>query len=113
MSKCLPKIIKIDNIYYKVKITKNLREDNKRKGQKLLGCVDFTQALIQLEGNVDNLVLNNTLAHEITHAILYERNIVEMIPEPNREEVTDKIAKAIVQLIIENPILINFIRRAK
>lgn len=110
MLKHLPKKIKVDNVTYSVKLKKNLCDNKKRK---LLGVTDCKYALIQLDETAHEDSLTVTLAHEIAHALLYERNIIEFIPKEHVEAITDKLAKGFIQILRDNPGLIVFVRKGK
>jgi len=109
----LPKTIKIDNITYTVKRVKNLKGTDCKKVKKLLGTVFFTQGLIKVEENTQIDAFTVALAHEISHAIIYERNIAHLIQSEHLETIVDCLAKAIIQIIRDNPGLIKFIRQDK
>jgi len=104
----LPLSVKIDNITYTIKLVPDLVADDDPK-ESLLGCVRYSDAVIKIAKQSKDSAIN-TLAHEIHHAIAFERNIDDLIKEKDLETVIDSFAKAFVQIIRDNPELIDFIQ---
>lgn len=103
----LPKAIKIDNITYDIKTSPDLKSD----GVDVLGCVSYSDGLIQLDENQSKDSMVITLVHEATHAILESRCIDIRIKSDNLlETIVDSVARGVVQLIKDNPELIKFIK---
>lgn len=108
----LPEFIKIDNINYTVKVVKDLKSDDKKL--KLLGCVSYIDSIINIDdkSSVDTAI--NTLAHEIVHAIFYERGIEDLISKDVLlEKIVDEVSKGLVQIIRDNPELIKLITKKR
>lgn len=104
----LPASVKIDNITYAIKSVPDLVADDDPK-ESLLGCVSYSDAVIKISKQSKDSVAN-TLAHEINHAIFHERCIDDLIKDKDLETVVDCVAKAFVQIIRDNPELIDFIQ---
>lgn len=107
----LPASIKIDNITYAIKSVPGLVADDD-PNESLLGCVSYSDAIIKISNqNKDSAV--NTIMHECVHALAFERNIDDLIKDKDLETVVDCVAKAFVQIIRDNPELIDFIQGNK
>jgi len=107
----LPTSIKIDNITYTVKLVPDLVADDD-PNESLLGCVSYSDAVIKISKQSKDSAVNS-LGHEISHAIFFERNIDDLIKDKDSETVVDCVAKAFVQIIRDNPELRDFIRDKK
>ena len=97
----------IDTVRYRVEQTK---ETILVDGHACHGDVDYDQARIRL--SCDGAMLGEgrkvqTLMHEIVHALLYERGR----QEHENEELVDALASGFVNLIRENPGLMELIRK--
>ena len=107
----LPASVKIDNITYIIKLVPDLVADDDPK-ESLLGCVSYSDAVIKISKQSKDSAVN-TIMHECIHAATFERNIDDLIKEKDLETVVDCITKAFVQIIKDNPELIDFIRNEK
>jgi len=101
----IPKV-RIDAVTYDVEIKKGPiivdRHDCK-------GMIDYNENRIELLDTVGASQQKVTLAHEIVHGIVYERGLVNMIKSDDFETLTDEIAKAFINLVRDNPDLIEYI----
>lgn len=79
-------------------------------GQECGACVNYDGALIRIRdpASLDVGAQAKTLMHEIVHAILFERGRRE---EFANEELVDALASGFVNLVRQNPDLIEFIQR--
>lgn len=100
-----PKTIQIDSVTYDVEMSDNpLVLD----GQECLGTIDYNNGLISLNSEkVGYRVLPKVLMHEIMHGIVVERGITI---KGDEENIIDELAIGIINLIRQNPKLINFIK---
>ncbi len=98
------KNILIDAVNYRVEITdERIIVD----GQECGADVDYNLALIRLSDKVGEGIKAKFLMHEIFHALLNERGMFE---DSRNEELVDELAAGTINLIRENPKLIDFLR---
>ena len=103
----MPEKILIDAVMYRVIQTQELLIV---EGRECGAEVDYNAATIKIsnaEKKVGNGSKAKVLMHEIIHAILHERRLFE---ESENEELVEEFAKGFVNLIRQNPNLIEFIK---
>ena len=79
-------------------------------GQACRGSVDYNQATIKLSVDTENMGDGRkpqTLMHEVIHALLYERGRYE---DGDNEELVDTLASGVINLIRQNPELVDLIQ---
>ena len=103
----MPEKILIDAVNYQVMLTdETLIVDGLECGAE----VDYNAATIKFSNRADKIgsgAKAKVLMHEIVHAILHERGLFE---ESENEELVEEFAKGFVNLIRQNPNLIEFIK---
>jgi len=83
------------------------------EGQECNATVDYNTATIRISQNADKIGEGNrakVLMHEVVHAILNERGLNE---KAENETLVEELAKGFVNLIRQNPKLIDFIKNFK
>lgn len=97
----IPEKIRIDTVDYTVEVAPETIVLNARQCK---GMVDYEYHNIQIDNSLqDEQGTLQTLWHEIFHAIINERDIdIE-----DEEDLVDKLALGIIQLIRDNPGLFN------
>ena len=94
----------IDAINYRVEETDEpILIDRKECG----GGVFYNESLIKIGNFVKGDAKTKVLMHEIVHAILFERGMIEASDD---EQLVEELAKGIINVIRNNPNLINFVR---
>lgn len=96
--------VKIDQVTYAVSETAGpiLVDSRVCRGAITYGTNKIE--LLATEGESQKQV---TLMHEIVHGIVYERNLEKYIKGDENEDFTDEMARAIMQLIRDNPELVK------
>ena len=98
------KNVLIDAVNYRIEITgERIIVD----GQECGADVDYNLALIRLSDKIGKGAEAKFLMHEIFHAVLKERSMFE---ESGNESLVDELAAGTINLIRENPQLIEFLR---
>ena len=104
--KHLIKSVMIDAVRYAVEETDEVILVD---GRACRGSVDFNQADISLSIEKENMGDGRkpqTLMHEVMHALLYERGRDDW----EDEELVDALASGVINLIRQNPELVEFIQ---
>lgn len=99
--------VKIDNVNYSViERYSPIISD----GREVAGLISYKESLIEIANgqSPDNKVL--CLMHEIVHGITVERDVKYSIPADVYEKVISEIANGFIQVIRDNPQLIEFIK---
>lgn len=101
-----PKTVLIDSVRYKINyVDYPVILD----GQQCLGMIDYNSGVIEIDSSkCGDTVLPKVLMHEIVHGILEERNVQDFLGD-NTENIVDNLAIGFVNLIRQNPGLIEFI----
>lgn len=78
-------------------------------GQQCLGAIDYNNGTIDIDiSKTGENVLPKVLMHEIVHGILQERNMQDFLGK-NTETIVDNLAIGFINLLRQNPKLIEFI----
>ena len=98
--------VMVDAVRYRVEQDSEIIVVN---GQECGACVNYDGALIRIRDPVTLGVgaQAKTLMHEIVHAILFERGRRE---DAENEDLIDAVASGFVNLVRQNPDLIEFIK---
>ena len=102
----MPEQIKIDTVKYTAKEYEYILSGNR----SVMGQINYEKSEIQISEKISAENKKLVLMHEITHGITVERDVKDIIPEEHYEKVVDEIAKGFLQLIRDNPALINYIQ---
>lgn len=99
------KNVLVDAVNYKVELTDEVLIVD---GQEAGASVDYNLGLIKIRSDktVGEGVRAKILMHEVLHALLHERGMLEA---SNDESLVDELAAGFVNLIRTNPALIEFI----
>lgn len=100
------KNVMIDAVRYAVEETKDIILVD---GQACRGSVDYNKAVIKLISDKEALGegrRTQTLMHEVIHALLFERGCEEW----EDEELVDALASGVINLIRQNPELVDLIQ---
>lgn len=101
----MPKTIQIDSVTYDIEMSDNSLVLD---GQECLGTIDYNCGVISLNSEkIGYRVLPKILMHEIMHGIITERGITL---KGDEEKIIDELAIGVINLIRQNPKLINFIK---
>lgn len=80
------------------------------EGRECNAKVDYNTATIRISQDADRIGEGNrpkVLMHEVVHAILHERGLNE---DAENETLVEELAKGFVNLIRQNPDLVDFIK---
>ena len=102
----IPNIITIDGCEYIVQHKDRVIHD----GQTIYGRISSKEAVIEVSKDICDYQQKITIMHEVIHGICNHRNIDKHISAERYEDVTDEIAKGLVQVLNDNPELIDFIK---
>lgn len=113
--------VKVLGITFEVKLVKEdvirkaLKKKNKSKNDTSIyfGCVDFGKEIIFINKNVSEQRKLRTLWHEINHIIVYDYNAGYEGGTFDEERVVDCFSKGFVQIIEDNPQLLEMFGRNK
>lgn len=113
--------VKVLGITFKVKLVKEdvIRKAMKKKKRSkndnsiYFGCVDFGKEIIFINKNVSEQRKLRTLWHEINHIIVYDYNVGYEGGTFDEERVVDCFSKGFVQIIEDNPQLLEMFGRNK
>lgn len=101
-----PQTVQIDSVRYSITYGNNPVIVG---GQQCLGVIDYNNGTIEIDiSKTGENVLPKVLMHEIVHGILEERNIQDFLGE-HTELIVDNLAMGIINLVRQNPKLIDFI----
>lgn len=103
----MPNEIKIDGCIYEV----NHKDQVIHEGQTIYGRISGKEGVIEVSKDICDYQQKITLMHEIIHGIFNHRNVDKHIPEQQYEDVTDELAKGLVQVLNDNPELIDYINK--
>lgn len=96
--------VKIDQVTYDIsEVSGPILVDHR----ECKGCIDYNINKIELLAANGPSQTQVTLMHEIVHGIVYERDLDRYIKGDENEDFTDAMAKAIMQLIRDNPGLVK------
>ena len=73
------------------------------------GAITYNQNEIEVLTALGKRAEVVTLVHEIVHGITQERGINTLIKDESVETFTEEMAKGIIQLIRDNPDLVNYV----
>lgn len=95
----------IDTVNYRIKETNDIIVLD---GQECGAMVEYSKALITIrkDESLGEGAKAKTLMHEVMHALLHERGMIE---ESENETLVEELAKGLINLIRWNPQLIDFI----
>ena len=102
----IPDIITIDGCEYTVQHKEQVLHD----GRTIYGRISSKEGVIEVSKDICDYQQKITLMHEVIHGICNHRNIEKHIPAERYEDVTDELAKGLVQVLNDNPELIDFIK---
>lgn len=98
--------VKIDQVLYSITRTAGpILVENKA----CCGAITYNQNEIEVLTALGKSAEVVTLVHEIVHGITYERGINTLIKDESVETFTEEMAKGIIQLIRDNPDLVNYV----
>lgn len=97
----------IDTVIYKIEQT---NEPITINNEICLGDVCYDTATIRLNSKYQNRELQ-TLMHEVVHALIYERGLSDELR--SNETLVNEMANGIINLIRNNPDLIEYIKGEK
>lgn len=106
----MPGKIKIDTIVFDV--IPKYPVINGNTGRELVaGQISYQEGIIEISTNrsIDNL--KQTLLHEVVHGILKTRGVENLIPEDVRENVVEGFATGLLQVIRDNPRLMDYLEK--
>jgi Zn-dependent peptidase ImmA (M78 family) len=94
--------VKVGGAHYSVVMIKNLRK--KTKG--FAGTINYVKSIIKI-GKDNNICFNeNTLLHEIVHAIIFDRKLENRFKsEIDMEDFVDSFASGLHGVITDNPLI--------
>ena len=87
----LPNQIQILGEKYKLKLVNGLRFSGH------IGLCDFKSKIIQLDAELKGDELQQTLCHELFHAVCYEGSLYQTISPDLEEVVVDLMAKSLIK----------------
>jgi len=97
----IPETIRIGSCNYKILKTKHNIVLN---GRQCYGAIDYDKHEIELSENIgDKQQIELTLLHELFHGIVFDRDI----KTEDEEELVEKLAKGLHQVIVDNPKMFN------
>lgn len=110
--------VKILGITFKIKlvkedvIRKTMKEEKRSKNDTSIyfGCVDFGREIIFINKNLSEQRKLRTLWHEINHIIVYDYNAGFEGGTFDEERVVDCFSKGFVQILEDNPRLLDMFR---
>ena len=100
--------VKIDQVVYDVAETDEPILVNNRV---CAGEIYYRMNTITLAKSAGLAQKDVTLMHEIVHGIIYERMLEKYINADDMDDFLDEMGKSILQLIRDNPELIEHVRR--
>ena len=101
----MPDKVKVDCVTYAIaKVEGPIIIDNR----SCKGSVDYNTTQIKILDMLGESQAKVTLAHEIAHAIFYERGL--NLKETDEETIVDEIGKALIQIIRDNPIIVEYFK---
>lgn len=88
------KKVKVGGVTYKIKKVKNLVDD----GEECFGICDRRDLAIKINDSINDQRYNQTLIHEIMHAVFDEAGL----DLDNEEDIVNRISLVWYQVLIEN-----------
>ena len=99
----MPVDVRVGSCIYKVVLTEEPLVIN---GQSCLGYCDYMNHIIKINTTLqDEQAMEQTLLHEIAHAMFYERQVdlCKYMSNDEMEYIIDSIGFMLHQLILDNP----------
>lgn len=103
MKSCIPSEVKIGGMVFLVEEVDELATED---GGAIFGEVSVSKLRIRINKGMAGAYKPSTLWHEIMHALLYMTGH----EEDNNEGLVQALGQAIVMLIRENPVLVQYTR---
>jgi Zn-dependent peptidase ImmA (M78 family) len=98
----IPNKIRVGSTFYDVVVTKEILVHNNKESK---GIIEFDLHVIKISTNgFDKQSQEITFLHELTHAIIRDRNI-NMLNQTDDEFIVEEIARGYHQVILDNPTL--------
>lgn len=96
--------VKIDTVIYDVEVTAELIIVD---GRECKGSIAYDENKIKISNSIGAGQAKVTLMHEIMHGMIFERGI--SLKESSEETSVDELGKAMLQVIRDNPQLIELL----
>lgn len=112
----LPKEFKLGGYTYQVKEAEGgeiAKVVGMEEDSAPYGAINPDEQTIYVRRDMTPQMKSVTLAHEITHAIMFNNNIGRLEPDEKNEDLVDRMGMGIVEVIRRNPEIVSYITKLK
>lgn len=103
----IPTTIRIGPYDYTVIVdSERIKELERETSSELYGITSPGILEIALQPNVADMVLRETLLHELIHALFYNTGISERFTDKTEEQIVRALSPALFSLLRDNPALV-------
>lgn len=105
-----PTSVRVGPYTYVVKVDADrIKELEKESNTDLYGITTHGHLEIALQPDVADMVLRETLLHEVLHAVLFNTGISDRMTDKAEEHLVRALSPALFSLLRENPELVRYL----
>lgn len=105
-----PTHVRVGPYTYTVKVdAERIKELEKESDTDLYGITTHGHLEIVLQPDVADMVLRETLLHEILHAVLFNTGLSDRMTDKAEEHMVRALSPALFSLLRENPDLVRYL----
>jgi hypothetical protein len=105
-----PASVRVGPYRYKVVVSaERIKELEKESNSELYGITTHGHLEIALQPDVADLILRETLLHEVLHAVLYNTGLSDRMSDKAEEHLIRGLSPALFALLRDNPDLVAYL----
>lgn len=106
----IPLSVRVGPYRYTVKVDADrIKELEKESNTDLYGITTHGHLEIALQPDVADMVLRETLLHEVLHAVLFNTGISDRMTDKAEEHLVRALSPALFSLLRDNPDLVRYL----